>query len=185
MTIQEALLRTQGREAGMINRTSVRYAQTLIFPDEVITAAVIANITMQSGHFPGVVVLTDHRVMAACGLPGIKCTVSYPLDQLGSCKEKLSAINYKVTFSSAGSTFSMTVDPETGEKFSRHIAILNGDVEAFDAADTDIDSGILNPVLIRSKRRVRQARERERAEQMETVQNRCPKRDAPEQAAFR
>ena len=164
MTVNEAIQHTQGKGAGMMNRASAQYAQTLILPEENIAAAVVANITTRGERFPGVVVLTDRRVMAVCGLPGIKRSIVYDLDELEKCQEAPSALNYKATFFAEKRAFSMTVDPEIGEKFSRHIAALNGEEEEFDAIGAGVsDSGIFNPTLVRNKARARQAKSKERA----------------------
>lgn len=164
MTVNEAIRRTQGRGAGILNRPSVRHAQTLILPEETITTAVVANIATRNERFPGVVVLTDRRVMAVCGLPGIKRSIVYDVDQLEKCEGTSSAINYTATFSVEKSAFSLTVDPDVGEKFSRYIAVLNGEEDAFDAVDADLSSsGIFNPTLMRNRLRARQAKSRERA----------------------
>ena len=162
MTIQEAVRRTQGSEAGLINRLSVRYAETLLLQGEEPSAAVIANISTAREHFPGVVVLTDRRVLAVCGLPGIKRTAVCGAGW--TCQEDPSAIRHKFTFSDGKSAFSMTLDPDTGERFSRHIAFANGDEHAFDAVSENSDGGILNPALLRSKRRTRQAKAKQAAE---------------------
>lgn len=163
MTVNEALQRTQGRGAGMMNGSSARYAQTLLLPGEEVSAAVVANIVTRGERFPGVVVLTDRRVMAVCGLPGIKRSVILSLEELERCQETPSALNYKAAFYAGKEAFSFTVDPDTGEKFSRFIAILNGDEDAFDAAAAQEDSGIFNPTLVRNKRRAKMARDKERA----------------------
>lgn len=66
MTVQEALQKTQGQDAGSVNRFAVRYAETLIRADEEILSAVIANVAARRERFPGVVVLTSRRVLAVC-----------------------------------------------------------------------------------------------------------------------
>ena len=163
MSINKALQLTQGKGAGFMNQASVRYAQTLLFSDEEICAAVVANVTTKGERFPGVVVLTDQRIIAACGLPGIKRCVALDLEKLEKCEETPSALNYKATFYEGKNAFSFTVDPEVGEKFSRHIAVLNGEEDDFDAAAKNVDSGIFNPTLVRNKRRARLAKEKERS----------------------
>lgn len=155
MTIQEALLRTQGKGAGMMIRPSVRYAQSLLLAGEEISTALSANINTKGERFPGLVILTDQRIMAVCGLPGIRRSVILPLDTLEKCEEKPTAINYKAIFSNAEHGFSFTVDPDAGEAFSRNIAILNGQEDAFDAVN-GIDSGILNPTLVRNRQRAKE-----------------------------
>ena len=162
MTIREAIRFTEGKDAGIVNRASVQYAETLLLDGEEPSAAVIANITTAREHFPGVVVLTDRRVLAVCGLPGIKrmaaCGAGW------TCQENPSAIRHKFTFSDGKSAFSVTLDPDTGERFSRHIAFANGDEHAFDEVPEDSGSGILNPALLRSKRRARQTKAKQAAE---------------------
>lgn len=161
MILDEILLRTQGKRAGIVNQASLRYAQTLLLPEEVPSAAVIANLTAGTERFPGAVIVTDRRVLAACGLPGIKRHVS--CGPSWRCQEEPSAIRHKFTFSDGKSTFSMTVDPDTGERFARCLAVIRGEADAFDAAGAGLDSGILNPALLRSKRRIQAARKTRRA----------------------
>ena len=163
MTVNEAIQRTQGRGVGIFNRPSARHAQTLILPEEKITAAVVANIATHNERFPGVVVITDRRVMAVCGLPGIRRSIVCNLDQLEKCEGTPSAIHYTATFSTKINAFSLTVDPDVGETFARHLAVLNGEVEAFDAVNEIADSGILNPTLVRARLRARQAKNQARA----------------------
>lgn len=158
MTLDEILLRTQGQRAGIVNQASLRYAKTLLLPEEVPAAAVIANLTAGSERFPGVVVLTNRRILAVCGLPGIKRHVS--CGPAWHCQESPSAICHKFAFSDGKLAFTMTVDPDTGERFARCLAEARGEAEAFDAVNAGSDSGILNPVLLRSRRRLRRAAER-------------------------
>ena len=162
MTIQEVIRTTQGTDAGIVNRLSVRYAETLLLQDEAPSAAVVANITTAREHFPGIVVLTDRRVLAVCGLPGIKRTAVCGAGW--TCQENPSAIRHKFTFSDGKGAFSMTLDPDTGERFSRHIAFANGDEHALDEVPEDSEGGILNPALLRSRRRARQAKAKQAAE---------------------
>ena len=93
MSINKALQLTQGKGAGFMNQASVRYAQTLLFSDEEICAAVVANVTTKGERFPGVVVLTDQRIIAACGLPGIKRCVALDLEKLETAKEDLTIMH--------------------------------------------------------------------------------------------
>lgn len=165
MTIQEALRSTQGRGAGVVNQASVRYAQALLLPEEEPQAAVIANIDTGRERFPGVAVLTDRRILAACGLPGIKRFFAVPIEALPRRVESPSAIRFKFAFAHENTGFAVTVDPEIGEKFSRCIAVLLGEEQAFDAAGEGVKGGILNPALIRSKRRARQIKETLQAKQ--------------------
>lgn len=166
MTVNEAIQQIQGRKAGFINRFSAQYAQTLILPEEEVLTAVVANISSRGERFPGVVALTDQRVLAVCGLPGIKRSVIYDIDTMEKCVETPSAISYKAIFSTKESAFSMTIDPDLGEKFSRYIAILNGEEEEFDAAYADASSSIFNPTLVRNKIRTRKAKSKERAKRL-------------------
>lgn len=164
MTVNEAIQQIQGRRAGLVNRFSAQYAQSLLLPEEAVCAAVVANVAARGERFPGIVVLTDRRVIAVCGLPGIKRCTIFDLDQLTTCQETPTAIHYKAVFATRDSAFSFTVNPEVGERFSRCIAVLKGEEEAFDAAGASAgSSGIFNPALVRSKIRSRQAREKERS----------------------
>ena len=162
MTVSEALLQTQGKGAGFLNRRSAQYAQTLLLPDEEPVAAVLANINAKGERFPGVVVLTRGRAIAVCNLPGIRRTIVCALGDPVECTESPTAVCYKAIFSDEKSAFSFTIDPDVGEKFSRCIAVLNGEVEAFDAAGAVNSTGILNPSVIRNRHRARQAKERKR-----------------------
>ena len=124
MTVNEAIIQTQGSKPGFINRRSADYAQTLLEPGEAVTAAVVANIFTRREHFPGVVVLTDRHILAVCGLPGIRRRIICDLERLDKCVEKPTAITYSASFAAGENAFSMTIDPDTGEKFSQRIAIL-------------------------------------------------------------
>ena len=160
MTVDEAIEHTQGRKAGFVNRLSARYAQTLLMPEESVIAAVVANIATRKEHFPGVVVLTDCRIMGVCGLPGIRRFISCDLKRLKKCVEKPTAITYSASFAAGESAFSMTVDPDTGEKFSWYLAVMNGLDDEFDAVGYGADKGIWNPTLIRNQRRAKLTKER-------------------------
>ena len=162
MTVEEAILKTQGKTVGPINRLSANFAQTLLLPGEEPAASVVANVTARRERFPGVIVLTNQRAIAACALPGIRRSIICSLGNPAQCVESPTAICYKATFSDGKSTFSFTVDTESGERFSRCVAVINGEEAAFDAAGTVGYSGIFNPALLRSRQRARQAKERER-----------------------
>lgn len=161
MTVQDALRKTQGRDAGGVNRASVNFAETQIQPEENILAAVIANITTRRGHFPGVIALTDRRVLAVCGLPGIKRCFTIPMDELVKCDETSSFLNYKAVFHGREMEIALTVDPEVGERFSRCLAVLNGNVDEFDAVGGADKGGLLNPTLLRNMQRKRRAEKKE------------------------
>ena len=175
MTVDEAVEHTQGRKAGFVNRLSAQYAQTLLMPKESVIAAVIANIATRKERFPGVAVLTDCRIMAVCGLPGIRRSVICDLGRLEKCVEKPAAITYSASFAEGENAFSMTVDPDTGEKFSRYLAAMNGLEDEFDAVGYGADNGIWNPTLIRNKRRANLAKERRKNER--TVKEPAGNRD--------
>jgi len=154
MTVEEAIRRTQDRPAGAVNRLSVRYAEEVLQKGEEPLAAVVANVTTSRGHFPGVALVTDRRALAVCGLPGIKRVAECGADWI--CREDPSALRHKFVFSDGKTTFSITIDPDTGARFSRQLAVLNGEEEAFDAAGEGVESGIFNPALLRSKRWAKQ-----------------------------
>ena len=163
MTLSEAIRHTQGRNVGMVSRLSVRYAQTLLCPAEQISAALMANIVTRRERFPGVVILTESRVLAVCGLPGIKRAIICDLDELEKWEESPAALHYKVTFFAGERTFSMTIDPDVGEKFSRCLAVLNGTETEFDAAGDGAEGRLLNPTLVRNMRRAKQEKSKTRA----------------------
>lgn len=122
MTLDEAIKRTQGKPAGMVNKSSVRYAESVLLPDENVAAAMVANISSQGERFPGLVVLTDQRIMAVCGLPGIKRCISLPVSELDQCKEKSSSICYQAHFQKDNKGFSLTADTDIGNVFSGKLA---------------------------------------------------------------
>lgn len=163
MTVCQAIAATQGRPAGLLNRFSVLYAQRLLQAEETILAAVVANIRTRSDSYPGVVVLTDRRVLAVCGLPGIHRATILDIDRLERCEETSSVIQYKATFLTRKAVFSMTVDPDVGEAFSPFIARING--ETFEDIRLEVSGSILNPNLLRSRQRNKLRREREKARQ--------------------
>ncbi len=91
-------------------------------------AAVIANIYTRRDKFPGVVVITDQRVIAACGMPGIKRDICINIRDLENCEETSMIMQYKVTFRTRKEAFAMNVDPDVGERLSPYVARINGDV---------------------------------------------------------
>ena len=113
--------------------------------------------------------------MAVCGLPGIRRSVICDLGRLEKCVEKPVAITYSASFAEGENGFSMTVDPDTGEKFSRYLAVMNGLEDEFDAVGYGADNGIWNPTLIRNKRRANLAKERRKNER--TVKEPAGNRD--------
>lgn len=157
-TVKEAVFDLQGQNAGMMNRMSVQYAQLLLEAEEQVLSAVIANITTAAEHFPGVVVLTDRRIFAVCGLPGIRRSISCRLKGL-QCEEKPNAVRDKMLFSQGKNAFSLTVDPENGEKFARALAVCRGEEEIFDSVQVR-DSHLLNPSVMRNKERARLAKQK-------------------------
>lgn len=128
-SVSEAIVLTQGKKAGIINRVSVRYAESLLHPGENVIAAVIANIKTKRNNFPGVVLITTQNVMAVCGLPGIKRCITLPVEELLHCEEISSAIQYKALFSTRKNMFAMTTGPDLGDRFTTHIAQLNRENE--------------------------------------------------------
>ena len=160
MTVAQAIQALEGRTAGLLNGQSVKYAQILLLPDEEVVTAVIANIQTSREKFPGVVVITDQRVLAVCGLPGIRRSVTIPVEELDTCEETSTAIYYKAVFTSRHAAFNMTIDPDLGEKFSPYIAQLNG--EEYEEIQVRT-SALLNPNLARSKARNKLRKEREKS----------------------
>ncbi len=88
MKIRDAIKAIQGKKAGIINRISADHAETLLMPDEKVKAAVVANIKTKRESYPGIVVITDRRAMAVCGLPGIKRATILPLDELETARKR-------------------------------------------------------------------------------------------------
>lgn len=124
MTIDDAIKKMQGRSAGVTARATVQYAQEQLIPGERVFAAVTANIHTHTGHFPGVIVLTDKRVMAACGLPGIKRLKSFPLDQIRTCSDRKTPMTYNVSFGTDHDSFHAAFSPRAGENFAPYMADL-------------------------------------------------------------
>lgn len=163
MIVSEAIEKSRGGKALFLNRLSVKYADKLLLENENVLTAVIANIKTPRDSYPGVVVLTDQRVFAACGLPGIKRSVIIPLDELDDCGESGTVIMYTATFRSKDKTFSMSIDPDDGEEFTRYAAMING--EDFVDVQINMEKGsIFNPNIIRCRKRnqIRKRQEKER-----------------------
>lgn len=160
MTVNEALVLTQKKKAGLINRVSVRYAETLLLPGEEVQCAAIANIFTRRDKFPGIVVITDKRVIAACGLAGIKRSISLPVSDLESCEETSSVIQYKATFRTHRDSFAMTVDPDVGKSFTTFIAKMNG--ESITSVKLDVDGNVRKPNLFSNKKLNQDRKEREK-----------------------
>jgi len=178
VTVDEAIRRTQDRAAGAINRLSVRYAEEVLQKGEEPLAAVVANVTTSRGHFPGVAMVTDRRALAVCGLPGIKRVA-----QCGAgwtCREDPSALRHMFIFSDGKTTFSITIDPDTGARFSRRLASLNGEEAAYDAAVGGVEGGLFNPALLQSKRWAKQ-KEAARRKAADDAAHLPAEEDAPSQ----
>lgn len=161
MTVREAIRQTQKKDAGFVNQISARYAQELIRQTETILGAVVANITAKKEKFPGVVVLTNQRVMAVCGLPGIKRAVIFALDEIKKCEEKSLVLEYSATFYTATNRFRLSVNPEVGERFSRCLAVMNGTEDEFDSVKADAKGKLLSPVFLRNRMRKQRSKEKE------------------------
>lgn len=186
MTVSEAIEQTMGQGAGFLQRGAVRYAQSLLAEGESVAAAVTAEISasvrtgaaVRREKFPGVAVLTERRAIAVCVLPGIRRAV---LVDRGPCVESPSAIRYTAAFSDGTNSFSLSLNPEDGERFARCVAVLEGRGEAFDAAAAEPSGGIWNPVLIRNRNRARRTREEKARQAREARENRRPKpREEPD-----
>lgn len=150
MTINEALTKTQKKRAGLINKASVKYAETLLLPGEEPVAAAIANIYTRRDKFPGIVVITDQRVIAACGIPGIKRDICMQISDLENCEETSMIMQYKVTFRTRKDAFAMSVDPDVGENLSPHVAAINGD--DLTSLKLDARGNILNASVFKQQR---------------------------------
>lgn len=151
MTIIEALTKIQKKRIGITAKKSALYAQSLLLPDEKVVAAITANIRTRRDKYPGVVVITSMRIMAACGLPGIKRCAELPLEDLENCEEASTVIQYKATFRTRRDSISIDTDPDTGEVFSRFVARLNG--ESLDAVKVKVTGNVLNPTFLQQKKR--------------------------------
>lgn len=165
MTVNEALLKTQTKGAGLINKASVKYAQSLLLPGEEAEAAAIANIYTHRDKYPGIVVITNQRVIAACGIPGIKRSTCLAIEDLENCEETSMIMQYKVTFRTRKESFAMSVDPDVGANLSPHVAKINGE----DLASLKLDArgNILNTEIFKQQRlnQKRKEQAKERADQ--------------------
>lgn len=150
MTVNEALAKTQKKKAGLINKASVKYAETLLLPGEKPEAAAIANIYTRRDKFPGIVVITDRRVIAACGIPGIKRDICMNISDLENCEETSMIMQYKVTFRTRKEAFAMSVDPDVGASLSPHVARINGD--DLTSLKLDARGNILNASFFKQQR---------------------------------
>lgn len=124
MTIPEALEKTQGRGAGFINGASAKFAQMLLEEGETVDAAVTANIFTRKGHFPGIVAITDKRVFAACGMPGIHRLQSLSFEELIHCAKSESPLTWRFAFYTRNREFNITVSPAVGKSLASHVERL-------------------------------------------------------------
>lgn len=161
MNMNEAIVNTQKKKVGLTNKASVRYAQSQLLPGEDVVAAVVANVRTKKENFPGVVAITDQRILVACGLPGIKRCISFPLEDLENCEEASTIIQYKATFRTRRDAFAMTTDPEVGESFSSYIAQLNG--ENLNTVKLKVTGKILNSTILQQKKRNQMYKEQSKA----------------------
>lgn len=134
MNIKESLKKTQGRGAGFVNGSSAKFAQLLIEEGESVEAAVTANIFTRKGHFPGVVAITDKRVFAACGLPGIHRLQTLPLEELILCGHTESPLTWRFSFYTASRTFRITLSPVVGKNLLPHVENLQRAIDRRRAA---------------------------------------------------
>ncbi len=171
MTIDQAIRTTQKKKPGVTARMSVRYAQSLLLPNEDVTAAVTADIYTKREKFPGIAIITNQRVIAACGLPGIKRLIAFPLEDIKNCEETSSIIQYKAVFYTRRESFAVTLDPKSGEAFSEHIARLNG--TDMDSVKLKVTGSVKTPTFLRQKARNQaykeQAKSREQANSIDLL----------------
>lgn len=164
MTISEAIANTQQKRVGAMNKLSVRYAQSQLFEDENVIAAIVANIRTKRDNYPGIVAITDRRILAACGLPGIKRCTSLPLDELENCEEASTVIQYKATFRTRREVIAVTADPDVGESFSSYVAQLNG--EALEAVKLKVTGKVFSSTFLQHKKRNQAYKERAKAREI-------------------
>ena len=124
MTIGDAIIKIQGKPAGVTARATVQYAQKQLEEGERVFAAVTANIHTHQGHYPGVVVLTDRRIFSACGLPGIQRLKSFPLGDLRTCGDKKSPMTYNVSVGTDRDSFHAALSSHAGENFAPYVSDL-------------------------------------------------------------
>ncbi|MGL4790670.1 MAG: hypothetical protein ACRCW1_04600 [Anaerotignaceae bacterium] len=163
MTIQDIVCSVEGRKVGFVNRFSCKYAQSLLAEEENVKVAVLANIRTKRDSFPGVVAITNTRVMAVCGIPGIKRQICFPIEHLEPCTETSSFFQYQVVFQTRKDAFHMTIDPDLGEDFSKYVAWING--EEYEEISLQTKGLLLNPKLLRRQQRnkLRRSQEEQRA----------------------
>lgn len=141
MNIDEAIKHTQGKGAGFTLKGTVEYAQSLIKTGEKVAAAVTTTIyPARGGHYPGIVVLTNRRVLAVCGLPGIKREQSFPVKDLLKVEEAESPLTYKVAFRTVDDGFRITLGPTVGKTLSKYIAKLNERYESSEGVRPAVSS---------------------------------------------
>lgn len=159
MNIDEAIKKVQGKSAGVTLRGSVRYAQSLLEKGENVKAAVTSTIySARQGHYPGIVALTDRRVLAVCGLPGIHRVQSFPIGELLKVEESESPLTYKAVFRIKKDAFSISLGPTVGKAFTKYVADLNAD---FDSVHVSADGNARHPVTFRTDLRHLAKEERE------------------------
>ncbi len=124
MTVDEAVREIQGKSAGLTDRASVKFAQAQIGEKEKVFAAAPVSIRSRHGNFPGVLVFTDQRLLAAGGLPGIRRAISLPLAGLVSCRSRKSPLSYNVTDKTGRDSFTAMLSPQAGENFAPYISAL-------------------------------------------------------------
>lgn len=161
MTINEAIENTQKKKAGGISRVSARYAQSLLLSDEEVITAAAANIFTKRGKFPGVAAITSRRIIAVCGLPGIKRSVSLPLDELENFEETSSFIQYKAVFRTRRESLAITLDPKSGDIFSAYAAGLNGN--DMDSVKLKVTGSVKGSTFLQQKKRNQAYKEQAKA----------------------
>ncbi len=125
MTINEAIKEIQGKPAGITGRATVNYAQDQLFEGEKVFAAAAANIRSHHGNYPGIIVFTDQRLLAASGMPGIRRIISLPLKDLRECRDLKSPLSYTVSLAAKTDSFSAVLSPQAGKNFAPYFSALN------------------------------------------------------------
>ena len=124
MTINEAIKAIQGKSAGLTGRATVNYAQNQLYREEKVFAAASANIRSHHGNYPGIIVFTDQRLFAASGMPGIRRTISLPLEGLRERSDLKSPLSYTVSLATSTDSFSAVLSPQAGKNFAPYFSAL-------------------------------------------------------------
>lgn len=124
MNVSEAIVKTRGKKAGLTNRASVEYADSLIDKNENVKAATTANIRTSKEHYPAVFALTDQRLMIVHKMLNLKRVIAYPYERITVCTEKVSKFQYIAVFFVDQFQFTASFSPRDGEAIAPFLHAL-------------------------------------------------------------